>query len=146
MSFDGSPRSSQINPYSDPLSAYSGANAARADRVGKPMIQSLSKDEKVKALQREEHDQTADEDEDRHAALSEEELEEIMLLAKLRGVMNFALDPEIHYEFRLNPQSGLVELAEVASGKVMLKLSPDEMATLAEKLHHAEGRLADREG
>jgi len=46
----------------------------------------------------------------------------------------------------LNPESGLVELAEVASGKVMLKLMPDEMATLAEKFHHMAGRLADREG
>lgn len=146
MSFDGIPRPSQINPYSDPLSAYSAYNAAKTERATKPLIQSPDKDEQIKGLQKEQHQQQEKDDDERGEAFSEDEIEEIMLLAKMRGVMNFAMDPNTHYEFQFNPESGLVELREMASGKLMLKLTPDEMMELSEKIHRAAGMLTDQSG
>lgn len=146
MSFDGSPRPSQINSCNDPLGPYTAYNAAKSDQLRKPLIKSPDKDEEVKGVQREQH-QAADKDSDnRRETFDEEELEEIMLLAKMRGIMNFALDPNVHYEFHLNPEIGLVELREVNSGKLMLKLTPDEMMSLSEKIHRVAGILADRSG
>ena len=146
MSFDGIPRPSQINPYNDPLGAYSAAYAAKAEQAGKPRIQSPGKDEGLKGLQKEEHQQ-ADLDEDEQGqAFSEDEAEAILLLAKMRGVMNFALDPDVHYEFHLNPKSGMVELREASTGKRMLQLTPEELIHLSEKLHRAAGMLSDLSG
>jgi uncharacterized FlaG/YvyC family protein len=69
-----------------------------------------------------------------------------MLLAKMRGVINFAMDVNVQYEFRLNPQSGMVALYETESGKLMLQLTPDEMMRLSEKLHRVAGMLTDQSG
>jgi len=145
MSFDGIPRPSQVNPY-NPLGPYAAANAARTDQAAKPLIKSPDKDEKVKALQQDHYRQQEQDDDERGESFTEEEIEEFMLLAKVRGVMNFAMDPEVHYEFRMNPHTGLVELWEVASEKLMLKLTPDEMMQLSEKLHRAAGMLTDQSG
>ncbi len=146
MSFDGSPRPIQLNPYNDPLGAYSAAYAARAEQAGKPRIQSPGKDEGLKGLQKEEHQQTDQDQDEQGQTFSEDEVDAIMLLAKMRGVLNFALDPDIHYEFSLNSASGLVELREVSTGKRMLQLTPEEMIQLSGKLHRAAGMLSDLSG
>ena len=146
MSFDGIPRPSQMNMAQDPLNPYLAANAAKTEQAGKPLIKSPDKDEQVKALQQDHQRYQENDDDERREHFDEEEIEEIMLLAKMRGVMHFAMDPDIDYEFRLNPQSGMVELWEVAAHKLMLKLTPDEMMNLSEKIHRAAGMLTDRSG
>jgi hypothetical protein len=146
MSFDGIPRPSQINPYNDPLGPYSACNAAKAEQAGKPLVKGLSKEEQLKGLPEEHQQQTPQDDRDKGQSFNEAEVEEIMLLAKMRGVLNFAMNPDVHYEFHLNVQSGLVELREVASGKLMLKLTPDELMGLSEKLHRSAGMLTNRSG
>ena len=146
MGFDGIPRPSQVNPYNNPLNPYTAANAAGADRAAWPLVKGLSKEEQVKGLQEDHHRHREEDEDEQHKPFTPEEAEEIMLLAKMRGVMNFALDAEVSYEFHMNPETGMVELREVETGKLMLKLTPDEMATLAEKLHRAAGMLADRNG
>jgi hypothetical protein len=145
MSFDGIPRPSQVNPY-NPLGAYAAHNAARADQAGKPLIKSPDKDEQVKALQQDHYRHQEKDDDERGEAFNEDEIEAILLLAKMRGLMNFALDPNAHYEFQLNPENGLIELREIATNKLMLRLTPDEMMQLAEKIHRAAGMLTDRSG
>jgi uncharacterized FlaG/YvyC family protein len=145
MSFDGIPRPSQINPH-NPLGAYAAHNAARTDQAGKPLVKSPNKDEQVKALQQDHYRQQEKDDDERGEPFSEDEIEALMLLAKMRGVMNFALDPDVHYEFRLDPESGQIELREIATNKLMLRLTPDEMMQLAEKIHRAAGMLTDQSG
>jgi uncharacterized FlaG/YvyC family protein len=147
MSFDGIPRPSSLNPYSDPLGAYAAANAARAEREGKPLVQSLDKEEKIKGLQREQRDQgQADHEDDDGEAFSEEEAEQIRIFAKMRGMMNLALDSAKRYEFRVNELTGLVDLIEMETGRLVLQLTPEELMDLSQKIERYAGVLTDHNG
>jgi len=147
MSFDGVPRPSQVNPYADPLSPYAAASAAQTDKAGKPLVKGPDKEEGVKAAHREEkqHRDTED-DEERGEAFSEEEAEQIRLMAKMRGLMNFSLEAGVNYEFQMNPETGLIDLIESESGALVMQLLPDELMQLSQKIQRFAGVLTDRAG
>ncbi len=147
MGFEGLPRPSQVNPYTDPLNPYTAGNLARAEQAGKPLIQKLSSEEAIKALEEERRREQANEDEeDQGEAFSEEEAEQIRLFAKMRGIMNVSLQTGKRYEFRLNAQTGMVELVELSSEALILQLTPVELARLSDKLHRYAGMLTDLSG
>lgn len=148
MSFEGIPRPAQVNPYQDPMSAHQAANAARSQHAGRPMIQTPAGDEKIKGLHREERERHAfqDEDEARGNAFDEEEIEQIMLFARMRGIMNFSLETGARYEFRLNPETGLVDLVSLETRQVVLQLLPDELMQLSQNIQRYAGMLTDRTG
>lgn len=147
MSFDGVPRPSQLNAYGDAMNPYTAANAARVNQAGKPLVQSLNKEEKVSALKKEErqhHD--AEDDEEQEEAFSEEEAEQLRLFAKMRGIMNFSLESGVAYEFHINQTSGMIDLVEAKSGKSVLSLTPAELQQLSGKIHRYAGMLTDASG
>ena len=129
------------------MSAHQAANAARTDRAGKPLIQSPAGEEKVKALSREErHYHQPDDDEERGEAFNEEEAEQILLFARMRGILNVSLETGARYEFRVNPDTGLVDLVALETEEVVLQLLPDELMQLSQKIQRYAGMLTDRSG
>ncbi len=147
MGFEGLPRPAQVNPYTDPLNPYTAGNLARAEQAGKPLIQKLSSEEAIKALEEERRREQAEEDEEEQGeAFSEEEAEQIRLFAKMRGLMNVSLETGKRYEFRLNALTGMVELVELPSEDLILQLTPLELARLSDKLERYAGLLTDLSG
>jgi uncharacterized FlaG/YvyC family protein len=146
MGFDGVPRPAQVNPYTDPLNPYTAANAARLEQAGKPLIKSPGKDEKVKGLQKEKREYPQSDEEDKGESFSEEEAEQILLFAKMRGLINISLQNDMRYEFHINSETNLVDLIEVASGTVILQLRPEELMQLSQKIQRYAGMLTDRSG
>ncbi len=147
MTFDGIPRPSQLNSYADPLNPYLAGNAARVERAGKPLIKGPKGEEKVKGLQREERQyHEAEDEEEKGEAFSEEEAEQIHLFARMRGIMNLALDSGARYEFRINDEAGVVDLVESGTDKIVLQLLPEEVMQLSQKMQRYAGRLTDRTG
>lgn len=146
MGFEGLPRPSQVNPYTDPLNPYTAGNLARADQAGKPLIQKLSKEEAIKALEEERRRYEQSDDDPSGETFSEEEAEEILLFAKMRGLMNVSLQSGKRYEFRMNPQTGMVELTAMDSGELVLQLTPIELMRLSKKLQRYAGMLTDLNG
>jgi uncharacterized FlaG/YvyC family protein len=147
MSFDGLPRPAQINPYGDAMNPYLAANAARSEQAGQPLVKKLDQEEQVKSLQREQRDNSgSDDEEEQGETFSEEEAEQILLFAKMRGLMNVALESGVRYEFRVNPHTGLVDLIDMAADAVVLQLLPEELMQLSEKIHRYAGMLTDRNG
>lgn len=146
MGFEGIPRPAQVNPYTDPLNPYAAANAARSEQAGKPLIKSLTKEEQVKALQRDNRDQSQSDDDEEGEAFTEEEAEQIRLFAKMRGLINISLQSGVRYEFHVNPETGLVDLIDMESGQVVLQLQPEELMQLSQKIQRYAGMLTDRSG
>jgi uncharacterized FlaG/YvyC family protein len=128
------------------MNPYAAGNSARSDQAHRPMVKALSKEEQIKALQREQHQHDEDDEEETPEPFSEEEEEQIRLFAKMRGLMNFSLEQGVHYEFHINPQTGLVDLVESSTGKVVLQLMPDELMQLSQKIQRYAGMLTDRNG
>lgn len=148
MSFDGVHRPSQLTPYATGgMNPYSAENAARLSNTETPLIKKTGQEESVKAAQREERERHEAEDEDeRGEAFSEEEAEQIRIMAKMRGIMNLALESGKRYEFQLNVEGGFIDLIEVESGVVILQLLPEELMTLSQKIQRYAGMLTDRAG
>jgi uncharacterized FlaG/YvyC family protein len=128
------------------MNPYAAANSARSEQTQRPLVKALSKEEQIKALQREQHQQEDDDEEETAEPFSEEEEEQIRLFAKMRGLMNFSLQQGVHYEFHVNAQSGLIDLVESGSGKVVLQLMPAELMQLSRKIQRYAGILTDRSG
>lgn len=146
MGFDGILRPSQVNPYTNPLNPYTADNLARVEQAGKPLIQKPTEEEALKALEEErKHDQEKDEDE-QGESFSEEEAEEILLFAKMRGLMNVSMESGKRYEFHINPETGMVEMRELDSGELIIQLTPMELMNLSDKLQRYAGILMDRSG
>ena len=147
MGFDGIPKPAQLNPYTGSMNPYAAANAARTDNAAKPLIKSPGKEEKVKATQRDEREyHQADDEEERGELFSEEEAEQILLMAKVRGIMNLSLETGKRYEFHLNPENGMIDLIEAGSGTVVLQLLPEELMNLSQKIQRYAGMLTDHAG
>lgn len=144
MAFDGISRPSQLNAYADPLNPYIGANDAAESAKRKPKIkgnrETFEEDETFKKL-----DQYHGDDNDGSDDLSEEEREEIMKFARIRGIVNFALESGVTYEFTYNEESGLVDLQDTRDGKVMLSLSIDELLGLSDRMARYCGLMTNRE-
>lgn len=142
MGFDGVPR---IYPQTDPLNPYLAEHAARSENASKPRVKEAKKDEKVIGVHKE-LPQYDDEDEGRQEPFSEEELEQIMIFARMRGIMNLALEKGVVYQFQVNPETGLVDLIAENTGKAVLSLTPEELMELTQKVQRYAGVLTDRSG
>lgn len=147
MSFDGIPKPTQLNPYTGAMNPYVAANAARTEKQNTPLVKSPEKEDKIRPTQRDERQyHQADDEEERGETFSEEEAEQIRIMAKMRGIMNLALEEGKRYEFRINPENNLVDLIEVGSGTLILQLEPEELMTLSRKMQRYAGMLTDRAG
>jgi uncharacterized FlaG/YvyC family protein len=142
MSFDGLP-----HPITtDVLNPYSAANAAKTDNAGRPLIQKTRHKDHIQPIQREEETRSGPDEEDDTSYFSEEEADQIQRMAKLRGLMNFSLQNGVHYEFRFNPKTGLIDLIQGNTGDCVLQLHPDEFMNLSQKIQRYAGMLTDRNG
>lgn len=146
MGFDGIFRPSQVTPSAGPLNPYTADNLARTEQAGKPLVEKTAKEEALKALQEEQRQYDETDEEEKGETFSEEEAQEILLFAKMRGLMNVSMESGRRYEFRINPQTGMVEMIELESGELVLQLTPVELAKLSEKLQRYAGMLTDRSG
>ncbi|WP_373532830.1 hypothetical protein [Vampirovibrio sp.] len=128
------------------MNPYTAGNLARTDQAGQPLIQKLSKEEGLQALQEEQRGYPQADEDASGETFSEEDAEEILLFAKMRGLMNVSLQSGKRYEFRINPQTGMVELTELDSGALVMQLTPVELMRLSEKLQRYAGMLTDLSG
>ena len=139
MSFDGIPRA----PYSDPLGSQLAAYEAQKLKK-KPSISSVKDSDGINAVHKENrqhHD--AEDDDDKQEGLTEEEQEQILIFAKLRGLLNFSLKEGVVYRFQLNEDTQLIELVEASTGRVMLTLTPDELTSVFTKIERYAGLMTD---
>jgi hypothetical protein len=148
MGLDGIPRPARITPYTDAMNPYVAEHLARQENADAPLVKSLNREERIRALQKEQHEQGAPDEDDgqERETFSEEEAEQIRIFAKMRGLMNFALDSGKQYSFQISPDTGLIDLVELESGQVVLQLLPDELMSLSQKIQRYAGFLTDRSG
>lgn len=81
--------------------------------------------------------------------LDYETRQQVVALARMRGLHQFALSDEGFYRLHLNPDTGMVELIEVldaAGERVLMVLTPDELKHLAAETHRTAGLLEDTAG
>ncbi len=147
MGFDGVPRPSQVNPNTSSMNPYTAGNLVRSEEAGKPLVQKLSQGEAVKALYQENREHGAAEDDEAPGeTFSEEEAEQILLFAKMRGLMNVSLQSGRRYEFHMNPLTGMVDMTDLESGALVLQLTPTELMRLSDKIQRYAGMLTDHSG
>ncbi|MBX2859999.1 MAG: hypothetical protein KTR14_02100 [Vampirovibrio sp.] len=145
MSFDGVHRPSQLNAP-DPLSPYTGAYRAEAERRGKPQVKSVKKDQSTDEVNPFLPRYNQDEEEANPEWLSEEEQEQVLRFAKIRGLLDFSFKHGTRYRFQLNETSGFIELVEEESQEILMSLTVDELTDLFQRLDRYMGVMTDREG
>ncbi len=144
MSFDGIPRPSQMHAYADPLSPYIGANQASEAARHRPKVGKNKEAYDTEKVNKE-LEQYHDTDDEPREGLSEEEREQILIFAKLRGLMNFSLENGVLYKFQVNDETGIVNLVDPRDDTVMLTLTGEELLQVSEKINRYAGMIADRE-
>lgn len=145
MSFDGMIRPSQFTPVSG-NNPYLADHAARSENVRKPRVIEALGDQKATEVHKELPHYNNDDEKKRKKHLTPEEYEEIMLFARMRGVMNLAFEDSELYQFQLNPETGKIDLIAMTTGEVKMSLTPDELSQLSEKIDRYAGVLTDRSG
>ncbi len=144
MSFDGIPKPSQLHAYADPLSPYIGANQANEAARHQPRVKKNREAYDAEKVNKE-LEQYYDPEDEPQEGLNEEEREQILVFAKLRGLMNFSLEQGVLYRFQVNESSELVDLIDSRNGQVMLTLTGDELLQVSEKIQRYAGIITDRE-
>jgi uncharacterized FlaG/YvyC family protein len=145
MGFDGIPKPAQYSP-TGPLNPYLADHAAKAERAKKPQVRRQENDENVTATHKElPHYGDEQENHARHE-LTEEEYEQIMTFAKMRGIMNLAFEQGEKYHFNVNPQTGLVDIIAERTGHIVLSITPLELMEMTQRIHRYAGVLTDRSG
>jgi len=143
MSFDGLSKPSQLHAYSDPLSPYLGATRAASEAAKKPRIDKSKASYRDSAVDEHASDYLQEEREDKDGLLPEE-YEQMMMLAKLRGVMNLSFEEGVLYYFHFNETTGLVELINDRDNRVMLTLTPEELLQVSQRMQRYAGRMTDQ--
>lgn len=146
MTFEGIPRPGQVAPGTDPLSPYLAAHEAKTERKQRPQVKKTERDESSTAVHKELPQYADEEDEQEQQTLSDEEAEEILLFAKMRGIMNVALEKGTKYKFQINPENGMVDLRDANTGKHVLSMTPSELMQISGKIERYAGVLTDRAG
>lgn len=145
MAFDGIPKPAQYSP-GGPLNPYAADNAARVQNAKTPKIKKAPSDQGATPTYKELPHYDTDEKEDTQRHLTEEEYEQIMLFARLRGIMNLALDKGEQYQFQVNPETALVDVIAVSTGRVMISMTAVELMEMTQRIHRYAGVLTDRNG
>ncbi|MDX2085542.1 MAG: flagellar protein FlaG [Candidatus Melainabacteria bacterium] len=147
MSMDGLPRSAALGSAFDAHAAAAyQSQAAQAYRRKRPIEKSAS------AIPTHEEEnrlgQLSDEDEEnaQQEWLNEEERQQVMLFAKIRGLMNISLEEGVAYRFAVAADTGLIELLREDSQAVVLTLTPEEMVSLYKRMERYAGLLTDQSG
>ncbi len=145
MSFDGIPKPSQMHAYADPLSPYLGAHQANEAARSRPKIGKNKAAYSTEKINKELEQYQGIDDEEPKEGLNEEEREQILIFAKLRGLMNFSLESGVLYRFQVNEETGLVDLIDSRDEKVLLTLTAEELLKVSEKINRYAGMITDRE-
>jgi len=145
MSFDGI-RPSQMHTSADPLSPYLAAHEARTEEARRPQVKQTTKDESSTAVHKELPQYGEEEEEDEQPVLSEDEAEQILLFAKMRGIMSGALEKGTKFRFQINAETGMVELRDAGTGNIVLTMTPSDLMQLSGKIQRYAGVLTDRAG
>ncbi|MGE0200303.1 MAG: hypothetical protein AB7P76_04970 [Candidatus Melainabacteria bacterium] len=141
MGFDGIPSFRRV----DHLNPYAAEQAAKSDNIHRPKIGKPESDEGVHEAPKHLAGDP-DDDENKHAPLTDQELEEVLRFARLRGILSLSFETGALYEFQLNPERGTVDLVKQDSGQVVLSFAPSELHELMQKLDRYAGFLSDRAG
>ncbi|MEB3287328.1 MAG: hypothetical protein VKJ04_07480 [Vampirovibrionales bacterium] len=145
MGFEGIQKAALFNA-GGPINPYLADQAAKADKLKKPQVTGTERDENVTGVYKE-LPHYGDEDEERQQEhLSEEEYEQLLLFARMRGIMNLAFEQGEHYQFQVNPQTGLVDVVADSTGQSVLSLTPLELMEMSQRIHRYAGLLTDRSG
>lgn len=140
MGFDGVYRP---NSTPDALNPYLADRAARSANAKKPQVKQSSKKEEVVSVYKE-LPQYGDDEEKEGQEFSEEEIEKILQFATMRGIMHSVMNENATYEFKLNEETGLIDLIDQDNDKTVMHLTPDEMAELMQKILRYTSVLTDR--
>jgi uncharacterized FlaG/YvyC family protein len=145
MSFEGLQRPL---PRTDALSPYTASNLARADNAHMHQIKPLEAEEALKALEREPENpgEQEKEDADHSEILTEDEVHDLRLMAKMRGIMDFSIETGTRFEFHVNPLSGRMELMNADTGELILELTAEEVMRFSHKINRYAGVLMDQAG
>ncbi len=141
MGFDG------VRPTrgADHLNPYVADQAARTDNAKKPQVKKARRDEKADHVHKDlPHYDT--EEENKNPPLSDDEIEEILMFAKVRGIMHQAMTKGDEYVFQINPDTGEVDLIHGSSGDVVMSFTPSELMDVMDKIKRYAGVLTDRAG
>lgn len=151
MSFDGVPRPTQLNAYSDPLSSYLASNEASEEARRKSQIKDIDKLAKSNPSRRKDEEDGFDGDDPGshkrwidYDLMSEEERELFRKFAQVRGLMNFSLESGARYSLQINTQTGMVDLVEQGTGQIKLSLTPTELHELSQRMERYAGIMTDR--
>lgn len=140
MGFDGVYRP---NSVPDALNPYLADRAAKAANAKKPQVKQAQKEESVVSVYKE-LPQYGDDEEQEGQEFSEDEIAKILQFAKMRGIMHSVLHEDAYYEFKLNEETGLIDLIDLDNDKTVMHLSPDEMVELTQKILRYTSVLTDR--
>jgi hypothetical protein len=138
--FDGIQKPIQLNPQVDLLSPYLAAYNAAQTIAKCPKVKPVEKKEAIAETRREKERNPSREqdDEEDEAFLSQEEKEQVLIAAKLRGLLNFTLAEDKAYFFQHNAETGLIELIDAETHQRVLTLTPEELGHV---LGHTQRRL-----
>ena len=145
MSFDGVPRPTQLNPYADPTNPCVGAHQASHAAAHRPRVSGNKETFGSEGVRKELAQYRDSEDKESKEELTDEEREQLMLFAKLRGIMNFSLDSGVLYRFDFNDETERVELIDDRDGSVVLVLTIDDMLAMSLRMERYAGMITDRE-
>ncbi len=145
MGFEGIIRPNPLQS-ANPLNPYAADQALKTANAKKPEIKQPHSDEKTTGVYKELPHYDEREERKHQEHLSQEEYEEVMLFARMRGILNLSLSENELYQFHINPETGMVDLIAESNGKVVMTLTPDELMSLTDKIHRYAGMLADRSG
>lgn len=142
--FEGVPKPAYILPQSDPVGRYNALSRLHGPSVQD--VEELSKGKRVRRRDSEDYPEDAAEERKRRrqeAALTESEEALLKKFAQLRGLMNFSLETGTVYTLAVNSETGLVDVVEQASQRVVMSLTPEEVAQLSGRAERYAGRLTD---
>lgn len=145
MGFEGIIRPNPLQS-GNPLNPYAADQALKTANAKKPEVKKPHSDENTTGVYQELPHYNEKEERKHQDHLSPEEYEEVMLFARMRGILNLALSESELYQFHINPDTGLVELIAEGTGQIVMTLTPDDLMSLTEKIHRYAGMLADRNG
>ena len=142
MSLDGAANTSSLSSWGTHKAG--GAKRLRGNqRISSVNASSTSSQVKTK-LSAEDDTEREDERGQRHFDLSEREA--ILHFAKLRGVLNLALQSDIAYRFDFNEETKLFELINAESNEWVMSFTPVELQTLMQQMRRPGGFLTDQVG
>lgn len=142
MGLDGLSKPGSFNIGLDPINPYLAANQVKVEGQKAHQVKKSRKKSLVKNFVEEERESFQSDNTTEHF-FSEADQEEIILFAKLKGLLNVSLTKGTAYLFRWNNETNLIELVSKSDEQVLLTLKQEEMLRLSDRIERYQGMLSD---